>query len=71
MSKTQDSDLCSVCGVAGEHDCRLEEFEAFVETDPRDWPVFRAARAAARAGRIADEDREFLRSIGVRTKHRS
>lgn len=67
MSNGND-DLCPVCGVTGDHDCRLEEFLDFVETDPREWPVFRAARAAARAQRIAQDDEVFLRSVGVRTE---
>lgn len=66
MSKTQDSDLCPVCGVTGEHNCRLEEFLDFVETDPRDWPMFRAAKSAARVERIVNDDEMFLRSVGVK-----
>jgi hypothetical protein len=41
MSKSQDSHLCPVCGVSGEHDCRLESGtatvgEIFSNHSPRD-----------------------------------
>lgn len=56
-ARMSQENYCCVCGVVGEHSCRLQSFLEFVNTPP--W---------VRAERSQEADVSFLRSIGVATE---